>query len=218
MTENTDQLIKINHEIPGYKAIPYQPLQESLIRLASIQPGLLVESIIEHRHMVVTVPAREVYVTEANDPRDIIVGVSDDQLKIIAVQPRYYWSRNEGQRITVYNPTSHFFSPPKGGLQFPHLEYLPEEVPLIPAKLKELDYEHPNVALRQLLQSLYNRSETTRQNLEELNSKYSLEYAMRFKTLSTAFDPETYTPGEDLAARFNALVDKLSPSAQKDKS
>ncbi len=191
---------------------PYSALRESLTHLGEVEPGLICQTTQRSKPLAMVVPSTDKETHD--DSYDTIVAVSDDEIHSISILPRHY-AGNDGKRfVTTNEPASDLFRPNKKG------RFLTYET--IKAKLSfggtgsgalwndRVDSNKGGVVL---LESLYARNEANMQNQTGNQGELTSSQTERFATLRVAFDPATFDPNEDLAARFNALAQKLEAAS-----
>ncbi len=207
----------------------FRELRESLIKLGEAEPSLICQTTKDGKPEVIIIPGRDVKEVEGSrgpvNETNTTMAISDDEMRILHVIPPHYPGRDENNKITNINlPVSRYFRPDENGKTMTE-----EEISTNISRggtgrgyIRERSYT--TEILKALLQALFNRNEANRDSIvkglgvedrqptykRELSRELTAEETQRFEALKVAFDPASYTPGEDLATRFNALVQKLT--------
>lgn len=217
--EQSDQPVPTEKE-----AGQYRELRESLIKLGQIEPGLICETTKDGKPEVIVIPGRDFEVRhietrETIGDRDTVVAISDGQIRILDIRAPYF-----GHNANVEFAVSGLFQKDKNGKVMTE-EEIAKSLEHPGHGFMSIDPYKPtlDVKLKQLLKSLTNRNDQNAhyEEKEEEESYWREHHRLlknrdpkklaRYEALKAAFDPETYTPEENLADRFNTLAQKLEP-------
>ncbi len=196
---------------PEPEAGQFRELRESLVRVGETIPNLIaISETKEGKPLVLTVPARDrvkpVQTTlpiKENIP-DTSVAISDGNIRIFDIFSPPSWGELDmgvdGGGIQIAdNPVSRYF---RSGYEHGTMteEDIIAKIGADGGSMRKQPSKDIATQLQILLQNLNERNE----------ANMRLKPNPRFEAdLRVAFDPKTFTPGENLAQRFNALVDKL---------